>query len=229
MSRSFDAVAGSRPFVDLKHRRPSPRGQSCFIDGPTAFLVPKLRDVERDGRRTLPTMTQTDVNMCNHLLSPDHRTLGVVTAKVASDRRHYLDAEMSFFGEATGAFRTRLPLAGTSPIGVGASLESTFSPSSKWLAVKFGTGWQLLDLVTGHSVASKDIDLGLDQVETIEFGPSETLVHSPLVDDIRFVGLQDGSIRRFPMEERGCVSEGMLVPLAQCAEGVDGGVEDASK
>jgi hypothetical protein len=57
----------------------------------------------------------------------------------------------------------------------------------------------------------------------------EIHVHSPLVDDIRFVGLQDGSIRRFPMEERGCVSEGMLVPLAQCAEGVDGGVEDASK
>ena len=198
-------------YADLKLAQGKPSRLSCFIDGETAYVVPWPKGVERDGRKTLSTSSATYTHTCNELLSPDHKTLGLVTAKLDALGQTYVDAEMSLVDVPTGKVTQRLPL-GTGPAGMGESLWSQYSPGGRWLQVSFGEAMSLFDPATGKATAPPPQATG-----NLGFSPNDTFALQKTSDALCLITRADGAARCLPDRVGSfCLEHGELWPVDKC-------------
>ena len=145
-----DTTCESAVFADLRRGR-SGRGLGmCLVEGDTAYFLPPVVGLERDGRTLLPSVNSPNAKLCNRALSPDHRVLGLVTARavVSQHVQQYLDAEMNLIDVGTGKVIRRLPLDSS----LGQSLDADFSPGGRWLQVQVDERTTTLDTTLSQEV-----------------------------------------------------------------------------
>lgn len=199
-------------YADARRARRVGAVQTCSIEGDVAVVTPRLVGVEREGRKRLMTLSATYTHVCNSVLDPSHKLFGVVTAKwdpVTAGL--YQDAEMNLVDASSGAVVRRLAL-GSGPAGMGELLYSSFSPSGRWLQVRFGDRLATFDATTGVPVATlADVD------ELFAFSSSEKLGLVTTHGALLVLTMADGSVRRFPdaIGER-CLLGELLAPASRC-------------
>jgi hypothetical protein len=138
--------------VYLDIRPPSSAGRdaidTCFIENGIAIPVrTAVKDLHRLGRMTVPTMHEVRLDFCNRSLSPDHRLLGIATARDANEdfdghasstEHTWVDGELDLVDIGTGGVVLRQPI-GKSRSDMGAFLSIGFFPTGRFVQVYFGT------------------------------------------------------------------------------------------
>lgn len=202
---------------DLRTQRTPPPAagyRACHVDGGVATLVsfPPGQVPFSAGYEAVGSGSATYTHVCNHTISSDRSLVAVVESPSQGSDLEYERANLLVI-RTNGELVRRFAL-GSAPRGMGASLETSFSPGGRYLAAKWGPVQSVYDLETGEAVPTGGgFERWADRDASFVTGPG--VLHSSAAGRVIALQAAAGDAPRVPS----CVVGSRVVPRSACAAG----------